>query len=108
FGSELLDLFLARLFGGERHGLGLEFDGEREKIGNDGIVRIDDGSSQPAALFRLLAEVVCGLGAFHTGLPQRQTASLDGRFPTMEALPADLDQGFAGWQKCSLQIGWMP
>src|SRR2546423_1738608 len=56
-----------------------------DKVGNDGIIGIDDRVGQPAALFRLLAEVVCGLGAFHTGLPQRQTASLDGRFPTMEA-----------------------
>ena len=107
-GCRLIDLFRAGLFGGERHGFGLKLHREREKIGNDGIIGIDDRAGQPAALFRLLAEVVCSLGVFHTGLPQRQTASLDGRFPTREAIPADLDQGFAGWQKCSPQIGRMP
>ena len=85
-GCRLIDLFRAGLFGGERHGFGLKLHREREKIGNDGIIGIDDCAGQPAALFRFLAEVVCGLGAFHTALPQPQTASFDGRFPTMRSL----------------------
>jgi len=74
--SGLLDLLRARRFGGERHGFGLEFHREREKIGNDWIIRVDDRSGQTTALFRFLAEVVGASGVAPSSISQANALAM--------------------------------